>query len=166
MNPIITKLQKTSNYIIIIVRVVQILLLVLTTHSLIQTISITNRGMHEISNWMAVTIQSVFTCIMIVIALFISTSVLKSVKLDNTPFTHTNVKRLKIIAFLVIITEIISSAISFFSSFFSQVIQGDVKIVLQSYMGGTLIAMGLIIFCVAVAFEYGTTLQKQSDETL
>jgi len=100
-------------------------------------------------------------------SLFISFSLLQSIRKEETPFTGKNVIKLKSIAILLVIYEIyvIISQRIIFSTFF-RFEDPKYSVVLETSFGGAVIVLGLIIYCIALVSEYGITLQNQVDETL
>jgi hypothetical protein len=79
----------------------------------------------------------------------------------NTPFLPTNIARMKRIALLLILSDIISpftdAAIADFMSLRSSV---------SFNYSSEMIILAVVIYCFALIFQYGAELQKQSDETL
>jgi len=92
----------------------------------------------------------------------ISLILLLAIKKDETPFNLKNVKRLKIIAIILVLYEPIYIILN-------QVQYRHYEIPYESsgiMFTGLLITAGLIVYCVALVFQYGITLQNQVDETL
>ncbi len=86
--------------------------------------------------------------------------ILKTVNAEKTPFVTENVRRLKIMAVLM-------AALSVVPSWLSQIvglIMGGKSLLLNVELGMILIA--LVIWCLALIFEYGVSLQEREDETL
>lgn len=86
--------------------------------------------------------------------------ILGTVNSESTPFVAANVKRLKAIAILM-------ACLSVVPSFISQIIGlilGSTNLVLSVELGMVLIA--LVVWCLALIFEYGVSLQEREDETL
>ena len=46
------------------------------------------------------------------------------------------------------------------------ILENGQRITSFSFFGGVFFTLGLVVFCLALTFEYGFELQKQSDETL
>jgi len=100
-------------------------------------------------------------------SLFFSLSLLNSIRKEETPFTKKNAKKLKIVALLLVAYEIyfiISQRI--FYSFFFRFENPNHTVLFETSFGGVVMVLGLVIFCIALVFEYGITLQNQVDETL
>ena len=92
---------------------------------------------------------------------FISLMLLLAIKKDETPFNLKNVKRLKIIAIVLVIYEPIFIILN-------QIQYRHYEIQHESgiMFTGLLMTAGLIVYCVALVFQYGISLQNQVDETL
>ena len=87
---------------------------------------------------------------------------LLSVKKDETPFNLKNVKLLKSIAILLMTVE----PLEFIASRIP-IALGDGTVIMSTYLpSGFILAAGIVVYCVALVFKYGITLQKQFDETL
>ena len=104
---------------------------------------------------------------------------LMSIKKDETPFNIKNVRRLKIIAVLLMIFEAGSYLGQFLSTRIHNAEYGVIYICTiidgehigdpfsgYSTLSGVVFATGLVIYCIALVFQYGITLQEQIDETL
>ena len=102
-------------------------------------------------------------------------SLLFSIKKDETPFIFKNVKKLKIIAVLLVIYELggyLSQHL--FNHFFSDML--EITIVDSdgtissgggyTTLSGVVLITGLFVYFIALVFQYGITLQEQVDETL
>ena len=167
MNPINLKLQKTSRIILIIIRLVQIGLLCSVGFNIYTGIVNVNAGVHqEMGNSLVLAITYSSVSVVIFIALFIVASFLKSIKLEYTPFTDKNVSRLKILAILIMLIEPIQMAINYIGNSLRPLTIDGFKVEIHGSMGGIVILLGLVVFCIALVFEYGSCLQKQFDETL
>jgi len=86
--------------------------------------------------------------------------ILKTVNTERTPFVAENVKRLKIMAVLMACLSVVPSWLSQIVSF----IMGNRNLLMSVELGMLLIA--LVIWCLALIFEYGVSLQEREDETL
>jgi len=100
-------------------------------------------------------------------SLFTGFSLLHSIRKEETPFTKKNATKLKIIALLLVIYEIyvIISQCIIFSTYF-RFEEPKYNVIMETSFGGAVIVLGLIVYCIALVFEYGITLQNQVDETL
>ena len=91
--------------------------------------------------------------------------VLSTVTEDGSPFVEENVSRIKSIAILTAVSGVVPA-------FVSQIVRGVFALVnktsddlmVEVELGIVLVA--LVIWCVALIFEYGVTLQQRDDETL
>ncbi len=103
---------------------------------------------------------AVATLIIGSVVFLLSEKVLNTVKTESTPFVAENVKRIKAIAILTAITGVVPSWISQIVSLFG----GNKDIFIDVSVDK--IVIGLVIWCVALIFEYGVNLQQRDDETL
>lgn len=91
--------------------------------------------------------------------------VLASVRDEGSPFVAENVSRIKGIAILTAISGVIPSFLSQVVLLISGLINGTgADIVMEVEI--SYLVMALVIWCVALIFEYGVTLQQRDDETL
>jgi len=100
-------------------------------------------------------------------SLIIGFSLLNSIRKDETPFLRKNVTKLKIVAFLLVAFELymfISQRV--INSLFIRYADPNMKYVVEVSLGGVVVVLGLVVFCIALVFEYGISLQNQVDETL
>jgi len=87
--------------------------------------------------------------------------VLLAIRKNETPFNKKNVKLLKGIALLLAVLEPFEALAEWvISRFFSP---GSVRFYLPA---GSILAAGLVVYCIALVFEYGISLQRQMDELL
>ena len=100
-------------------------------------------------------------------SLIIGYSLLHSIRKEESPFIKKNATKLKIIAILLVVFElfVIISQEILFRFFFRFENQSD-SFLIETSLGGVVIVMGLIVYCIALVFEYGISLQNQVDETL
>lgn len=91
--------------------------------------------------------------------LYIAHSIFRDVSIENTPFNHKHVVRIKIIAIMIIVISIIGS----FSNGLFYLFSAS-SLECRADVGG--IILGIIVYCLALFFDYGCELQRQSDETL
>jgi hypothetical protein len=83
----------------------------------------------------------------------------------KSPFVRENVKRLKIVSALLIAVEPVQFLFQWISNTVRPAVNGQKEVMVTSF-GGIIFVLGLAVFCLALVFEYGIELQKQSDETL
>ena len=96
---------------------------------------------------------------------------LLSIRKEETPFTAKNVKLLKVVAIMLMAFEplqVISARIPLVGE--STVMDGGTTVPtvhsMSYFPSGVILVVGIVVFCVALIFDYGISLQKQSDETL
>jgi len=109
-----------------------------------------------------------FASIPIMLAsLIIGYSLLHSIRREETPFIKKNATKLKAIAILLVVFEIVIISQEFiFRVFFFRFENQSDSYLIETSLGGVVIVMGLIVYCIALVFEYGISLQNQVDETL
>ena len=99
---------------------------------------------------------------------------LGSLKKGRTPFEAENVKKLKraslvlgILAALQLLTDAIAaSTLNIIQAPDAQGLAVATRTVAFHYSTLVLLVLGLVVYCMALAFQYGAELQQQSDETL
>jgi len=100
-------------------------------------------------------------------SLIISFSLLHSIRKEETPFTKKNTTKLKVVALLLVAYEIyifISQRIIY--GVFFRFENPNYSFLIETSLGGVVMVLGLVVYCVALVFEYGISLQTQVDETL
>lgn len=98
-----------------------------------------------------------FISIWIIVIAF---KLLKSLKTDETPFTEANGRHIRNLAFLLICIDPVNFIFALISNFFSGQGFSD------NSVNGTVLAAGLVLYCISLVFRYGCELQQESDETL
>ena len=118
--------------------------------------------------WTALTVINYIVGAIIVLAsLTIGISLLYSIRKEETPFNRKNVKKLKSIAALLVIYEPYYSLVQLLiNKYMPIIIDDNTLVVTESSLGGIVFVAGLVVYCIALVFEYGITLQNQVDETL
>ena len=112
-------------------------------------------------------INYLISLLLTVLSYVVCTNLLYSIRRDETPFMTRNIKKLKAFAVLIVAFEafrFITERI--FNYFFPIIIDDNTLIVVESFHGGIVISAGLVVYCIALVFEYGISLQIQVDETL
>jgi len=105
--------------------------------------------------------------LIIAAAMVISLTLLHSIRKDESPFHYKTVKRLKAMAALLIIFEPFQFIGQHIVNRHNPIIIGEYRIVAVNVTnGGFILVTGLLIYCVSLVFEYGTSLQKEVDEIL
>lgn len=137
----------------------------------------------QAENWSAIVIATlVVSTFFLLMFLVISSSLLLSIRKGETPFQEKNVKKLKAIALLLILFEPFHHVLERIGQFHIPIILeegvltyfpgegyhyiGETTLQMNTSFGGFILATGLIIYCVALVFQYGISLQNQVDETL
>ncbi|ADL50752.1 DUF2975 domain-containing protein [Clostridium cellulovorans] len=165
MNQNIIKIKKISKAMMMVVRGLIIVLVVAMLYTTATSFVINNNNglLKEI---IAVGISSI-NALLIIAVLVVASRLLKSIGKDYTPFSSKNVKMLKVAAGLLMIFEpvhIIAQKI--INTIRPVILENGQRIAAFSFFGGVFFVLGLVVFCIALTFEYGIELQKQSDETL
>lgn len=171
MNSKVERIKKVSATTTVIVWIVQIILAATIGISIFNWV--TNAGQHNLS-FILSGASSLIGVAGLLVLFCIILKLLKSFRNGRTPFAEENVKRLKwvalllsILAALQFITDAISSAtINVVQPPNAQGIAVAQQTVSFHYASLVMLILGLIVYCVALAFQYGTELQQQSDETL
>ena len=151
------RIRKAATVLLIIVGMV---FLLYVTH-MVRAVILNTKG----GGWDAFTVTNYIIGTLIVIVLFgIGLNLLYSIRKGETPFSIRNVNKLKVIAVLLAIYEpyyfIVQRLINKFLPILGSLI------VVESSLGGVVFVSGLVIYCVALVFQYGISLQSQVDETL
>jgi len=122
----------------------------------------------NMAEWQVPTVATFSIGVLLVIAtLIFAFMLLHSIKNDETPFNGKNVTHLKIIAVLLIALEPYLIIVQWiFHNFYPIVLSDGISIETHSSMGGSIIAAGLVVYYIALVFDYGISLQQQVDETL
>jgi len=113
------------------------------------------------------TLTTIYVLILLAI-LIVALVLLRSIKAAETPFALKNVKLLKTIAILLIVLEPCFDVVQWVTAQLHPIELGDGTVVASfgPQLGGVILATGLVVYCVALVFEYGISLQQQADETL
>jgi len=113
------------------------------------------------------TLTSFYVLILLAV-LIIALVLLRSIKAAETPFALKNVKLLKTIAILLVILEPCFDVVQWVTAQLHPIDSGDGTVIasLGLQLGGVILATGLVVYCIALVFEYGISLQQQVDETL
>jgi len=108
-----------------------------------------------------------FSATIVLLSFAIGASLLFSIRKDETPFNCKNVKKLKAIAILLVVFEPYHFLAGLFINRFFPIVLGDgTSIAISISLGGAILVTGFIVYCIALVFEYGISLQNQVDETL
>ena len=120
------------------------------------------------AQWNTASVAATVVGTFIMLAVFAVVLVLlKSVRSEETPFNQKNVRRLKIIALLLVAYEPYMFVYGkLMQKLYPIVLEGGISVSVKSSPGGVMLASGIVVYCVALVFEYGISLQRQVDETL
>ena len=100
---------------------------------------------------------------LILLSILISALILLlSIKREETPFHSRNVTSLKSMGILLMVLE----PLELFVSWIPVALSDGAFITAHYFPAGSVFAAGIVVYCVSLVFEYGISLQKQSDETL
>lgn len=165
MNQNSVKIKKISKGMLMFIRVLILAIVLYLGYSTI--ISITSNDSIGLTKEIMALLASSITVFLILGILIVVSLLLKSVEREYTPFNSNNVKKLKILSGLLIMFEpvhFISGKVV--NMIHPVILKTGEKITTVVSFGGVIFALGLVVFCIALIFEYGIELQKQSDETL
>ena len=124
----------------------------------------------EMLNWNATLVAgSALNILAVLGALGISLSSLHSIRRKETPFTQKSVKKLKALAILLILFEPLRFAWEYLVQINNPIFiseNSQARTTVHVSLGGSILAVGLVVYCVALVLSYGISLQNQIDETL
>ncbi|WP_017414018.1 DUF2975 domain-containing protein [Clostridium tunisiense] len=159
------KIKKISKAMLMFVRVMTLVLVTLAVYFTVKSFSINyDNGLFR--EFTALFVSSMDALLIIAILAVVS-NLLKSIEKDYSPFNISNVKKLKVLSGLLLAFEpvhLISTKVV--QSIRPLILEGGTRVTSFISFGGVFFAVGLVVFCIALIFEYGIELQKQSDETL
>ncbi|MVB12833.1 hypothetical protein CAFE_35790 [Caprobacter fermentans] len=167
MNPSCLKIEKSGKIVLIAVRVVQaviVLSIAASTLMLVLPEEFLFPKMTRSGDFWITTFSNLFTNAVFLFILFLTGRFLQTLR-KASPFLRENVKRLKTISALLIAVEPVQIIFQWISNAVRPAINGQKEVFVTSY-GGIIFVLGFVVFCLALVFEYGMELQKQSDETL
>lgn len=115
----------------------------------------------DLNGFRAAMVPEVLSAGMLASIFFIASFIFKDMKLENTPFTKKTADRLRVISLLIIAVSIIVPSVRLLL----------LMVYIPSadfYMEINLVQLifAALFFCLALIFEYGAQLQRESDETL
>lgn len=159
------KIKRISKSMLLFIRVLIIAVVIGGLYFTIKNFSINydNGLFREI---MALFISSL-NALLIISILAVVCMLLKSIEKEYTPFNRSNVKKLKILSFLLLMFEpLYFISMKVVGAIRPLILENGQRVTSFISFGGVFFALGLVVFCLALVFEYGIELQKQSDETL
>ncbi|MEG0774115.1 DUF2975 domain-containing protein [Clostridium sp.] len=159
------KIKKISKAMLMFVRVLMIAVVTYAVYFTITGFSV-NNNIGLLREMMALFASSITVFLMIGILAVVS-MLLKSIEKEYTPFNSNNVKKLKILSLLLLMFEPVHFiSIKIVDVLRPVILENGQKITTFISFGGVIFSLGLVVFCLALIFDYGIELQKQSDETL
>ena len=106
-------------------------------------------------------LNEILSAVVMSAILFVASFIFKDMSRGNTPFTAKNANRLRVISLLLIALSIVIPPLKMLLTmiFFTSA---------SAYCSISLgqIIFAIMFFCLALIFEYGAELQRESDETL
>jgi amino acid transporter len=127
------------------------------------------RGVVHTPAWDVFMVANYIVGILLVVGILgLALVLLSSVRKKETPFNHKNVKYLKVIAILLVVYELASWIMSMLVSrlYPPMILEDGTSVTVHLSFSGVVLAAGLVVYCIALAFQYGISLQVQIDETL
>lgn len=167
MNQSCLKIEKSGKIVLIAVRIVQAVIVLSIAASILMLVlpgGFLFPKMNRTGDSWITAFSNLFTSIVFLTVLFFMGRFLKTLK-KSSPFVRENIKRLKIVSILLIAVEPVQFIFQWISNAVRPVMNGQKEVFVTSF-GGIIFVLGLVVFCLALVFEYGMELQKQSDETL
>ena len=122
----------------------------------LQTVSLS-----DLSNLRAWLIDVALGTVTMIAILFIAGSIFRNISRDCTPFTKKNSTRIMIISLLIIADEIVIAPLQLL---LKMILVPEVEAIVSITLSNMVVAV--VVFCLALIFEYGRTLQQESDELL
>lgn len=162
-------MQKGGKWVLAIVRIVQAVLIFSIAASIFAVVlpeAFFTPRVDKTGNFWFQICFNIFTNAVFLAVLFFVSRFLQSIKSGDTPFTAKNVRRLKTVSILLIAVEPVQLIFQSVLNAVRPLTADGKKMVTVSSAGGIVLILGLVVFCLALVFEYGAELQKQSDETL
>jgi len=93
--------------------------------------------------------------------LFVMSFIFKDISREGAPFTKKNSNRIRMISILLITQTLVIPPLQFLAA---KLLSPVTNVLVSINLGSILVAA--TFFCLALIFEYGAELQRQSDETL
>lgn len=113
-------------------------------------------------------IYSLLFSVFVIAIMVMVIRLLQSINRGRTPFTLTNVRRLRAIGWMLVSFEIIQRLTTrlFWAVANGRVENGEKVVYYFSSTAGMVMIVGLAVLAISLVFQYGVELQKLSDETL
>ena len=118
-------------------------------------------------DWLTL-VYSLFFAVIVVAVMVLVMLLLRSIRRGDTPFTRSNVLRLRWIGWLLVTFEILQRLLArlFWAVAMGMVQEGETVRYYFYSNGGMILMVGLAVLGISLVFEYGVALQQLDDETL
>lgn len=118
-------------------------------------------------DWLTLVYSLIFVVIVVIVMVLVIL-LLRSIRRESTPFTHSNVRRLRWIGWLLVAFEILQRLLAriFWTVASGRVQDGETVSYYFYSNGGMILMVGLAVLGISLVFEYGVALQQLDDETL
>lgn len=151
------KLRKRIKWISVVAAVISLIFILLNIVTYINLISANDIG------------RAIMSCILSIIGLLIMGNViliLRDIASGETPFKRANIHRLQIVSFALMAFEPVNILQQLIVNHYFIRVSDGIAISSMYSFGGLIFLVGLAVFGISLMFQYGTELQRQSDETL
>lgn len=115
----------------------------------------------SIEEFRTIMLTGILSTVVMSAILFVVSFIFKDMSLGSTPFTIKNANRLRVISLLLIALSVVVPPLKML---FTLIFFTSVRAYFSISVGQLIFA--IIFFCLALIFEYGAELQRESDETL
>lgn len=183
MNYMTDKIKKNSKIVKILLRIVIVVMAIMLCCYLISYVRSALTGElivfgngvfrisfygNDISPENAANNTFLMVCGVLILALFlaifiIAESIFRLIQKSESPFIPEVPKRMKLIAVLLLLAQIVPRFLGYFIRFADT---GRVSVTIIDEGTFVMIIIAMIIYCFAAVFDYGCVLQRESDETL
>ena len=118
-------------------------------------------------DWLTLVYSLIFAVIVVIVMVLVLL-LLRSIRRGDTPFTRSNVRRLRGIGWLLVAFEILQRLLArlFWAVASGRVPDGETVSYYFYSNGGMILMVGLAVLGISLVFEYGVVLQQLDDETL
>ena len=167
----VRKIKRVSAALFVIVSLVLLHFIVRNAIDTVRMVNVAPPLGFEFTWNIPVALAQIVPMLIMAVSLVMSLLLLHAIRKEESPFHLGNVKRLKVIAALLIVMEpSVFIAGRIFNRYNAFVIGanefGDITLEIHTRVDGFILTTGLIIYCIALVFQYGIALQTQVDETL
>ena len=118
-------------------------------------------------DWLTLVYSLIFSAVVVVVMVLVML-LLRSIRRGETPFTRSNVLRLRWIGWLLVAFEILQRLLAriFWAIASGRVQDGETVSYYFYSNGGMILMVGLAVLGISLVFDYGVGLQQLDDETL